>query len=219
MKSSNIITAIAICLAAATASASTSTDISRIYREGRREMQEISRQNRQEFNDFCNSLQNNSFGGGFGGGGFVGGGFGGMPMPQPQPPPAMQLVTALSNALISDMNPAKAAQFQQVMMQFGMQSGGNQAALAQLLANASAQLGVNSDADSQRMSLCCGLVSLSFQGAQPMQIAAALVMMARQLDANGFRWHRRGNFGRILNLLSPVDDDDDDIRRTTPKYA
>ena len=200
-----------ICLAAFAAFAGTSSDISRIYREGRREMQEISQHNSQEFNDFCNSMVNNM---GTVPVGSFGGGFGGITMPQPQPPPALQLVTAINSALVADMAPMNAARFQQATMQLGMQSGGNVAVLAQSLANASAQLGNNPDADSQRMALACGLMSLAFQRVPPLQIAAALSMMARQLDANGVRWHRQGNFGRIINQLAPRR-----IEDMTPKFA
>ena len=177
--------------AAVSATASTSSEISAIYRQGRREMQEISQRNRQQFQDFCNSLPS------MGGGGFAGGFGGGMAMPQQ--PPAAQFVGAINQALVADMSPMAQQQLMQISQNIGFQSGGNQMAMAQMLLQV-AQSMPPAD-DSMRIATCCFLTAHGLMGEAPLQVLANLQGAIQAADAQGMRWHRTGNFGNTLRQL------------------
>lgn len=162
--------------------------------DGARAIQDIHHQNMQEFNDFCASLPQfqptvgMNVGGGFNGGG-----------PQ-QNPQTVQLVTQINSLLLSDMNPQFRNQLQQAVMQIGLQYGQNgPTMLAQALFTAAQQLENQPGDDNQRGALVLYLNAAAFQGAAPEQIATFLGTAVQGAEQRGRTWHRKGNFGALIN--------------------
>ena len=159
-----------------------------IIHNGRRELHEMSLRHRQEFQNICNRAR-------------MSGAFGcGQPMAAPmQPPPATQFVALANTALLADMDPASRNQFEMTTRTFPLRAGGNLQAYIMLLQNAGVAFDNQPGDDNKRAALVCYLLTMSFRGMQPTQIAMALKDIAQQQDAAGARWHRQGNFGAFLS--------------------
>lgn len=167
--------------------------------DGVRAIQDVNHRNMQEFQDFCDSLPifqppvggNVGFGGGFGGG-----------MQQNQQ--TVQIVTQINNLLLSDMTPLYRNQFQQAVMQIGMQTAQNQQLMTQALLAAANQLSNQPGDDNQRAAFSLFLMASAFQGASPEQIVAFLAAVVQGADQNGQTWHRKGSFGALINQALPL---------------